>query len=102
VRELYAAFLSGDRAALEGLLSEDFTFTSPRDDHLDKATYFERCFPNHDQFRAHRIDKLFVSGDEAFVRYRAETKDGARFRNAEYVRLEGGKVREVEVYFGSA
>ena len=35
------------------------------------------------------------------MRYRAELKDGTIFRNTEYIRLEGNKIREVEVYFGS-
>jgi hypothetical protein len=37
-----------------------------------------------------------------FVRYECELKDGARFRNTEYLRIEGNKIKEVEVYFGSA
>lgn len=33
VRKLFAAFLAGDRAALEEILSDDFTFNSPRRSH---------------------------------------------------------------------
>ncbi len=100
VRRLFSAFLAQDRTTLENLLSDDFTFNSPRDDHISKAEYFERCFPYADQFRTHRIEQLFVQGNEAFVRYIAETQDGSRFRNTEYIRTDGDKIKAVDVYFG--
>ena len=37
VRRSYTAFREQDRAAMEALLDDDFTFNSPRDDHIDKA-----------------------------------------------------------------
>jgi ketosteroid isomerase-like protein len=101
VRKFFSAFLSGDRNTVEGLMSDDFTFNSPLDHHLHKAAYFERCFPNRDKFSSQQIEKLFVSGNEAFVRYRAELKDGSKFRNTEFFRFEGNKLKEVDVYFGS-
>ena len=47
-----------------------------------------------------RYFSTFLSDDEAFVRYEAEPKSGAPFRNVEFIRLDGPKVRAVEVYFG--
>lgn len=102
IRKYIAAFLAQDRKTLEAGLSDDFTFTSPRDDHISKATFFERCLPGSEQFRTHHIEKLFVNGNEAIVIYQAELKDGTTFRNAEYYRIEGNQIRAVEVYFGSA
>ncbi len=102
IRKCFAAFLAKDRKTLEEVLSDDFTFTSPRDDHISKATFFERCLPGSDNFHTHHIENLFVKGNEAFVRYQAELKDGTTFRNTEYYKIEGNKIREVEVYFGSA
>jgi ketosteroid isomerase-like protein len=101
VRTYFAAFFSQDRNTLEEGLSDDFTFTSPRDDHISKTTFFERCFPNSEQFRAHHIEQLFAQGNEAFLRYQAELKDGTTFRNTEYIRIEGNKIKEVDVYFGA-
>ena len=102
IRTYFAAFLAQDRKMLEEGLSDDFTFTSPRDDHISKATFFERCLPGSENFRRLQIEKIFVEGNEAFMRYQAELKDGSTFRNTEYIRIEGNKIREVEVYFGSA
>jgi ketosteroid isomerase-like protein len=43
MRAYFAAYENKDRPAMEALLSDDFTFTSPRDDHINRATYFARC-----------------------------------------------------------
>ena len=102
IRKYFAAFLAQDRQTLEEGLSDDFTFTSPRDDHISKSSFFERCLPGSEQFLTFQIEKLFVQGNEAFVLYQAELKNGTTFRNTEYYKLEGNKIQEVEVFFGSA
>src|SRR6266481_851518 len=45
-RASYLAYVNKDRAAIEALIADDFHFTSPLDNRLDRATYFERCWPN--------------------------------------------------------
>ena len=97
----YAAYEAKDRQALEPLLSESFTFSSPRDDHISKATYFERCWPFSLNVDCFRIEKLFDQGNEAFVRYVCKPKDRPAFRNTEFFRVENGQIVEVQVYFGS-
>jgi len=97
---LYAAFSTADRPAMEALLSEDFRFSSPRDDRIDRAAYFERCWPGAGKARIEQLEKVFAQGDEAFVRYLAVGEDGVRFRNVELLTARGGKVAAVEVYFG--
>lgn len=96
----YAAYVSKDRAAIEKLIADDFSFTSPIDNRLDRKTYFERCWPNSET--AEKFDFIFlVSGDDrVFVTYEAENTDGKKFRNTEILTIRGGKIREVEVYFG--
>jgi ketosteroid isomerase-like protein len=102
VRQFFAAFLAGDRAALEGYMAEDITFTSPRDDHIDRAAFFERCLPGSQFFRSHTIEQIFVQGEDAFVRYSAVLRDGSQLQNTEFIRLENGKLKTVDVYFGAA
>ncbi|PDT14381.1 DUF4440 domain-containing protein [Rhizobium sp. J15] len=100
VRDLYAAYL-GDRKEIVGaMLTEDFTFSSPRDDHIDRAAYFDRCWPKEPLFRDIVIEFLAVGGDEAVVRYRAEKLDGGSFHNMESFHFRGEKIASVEVYFG--
>ncbi|MDR9776862.1 nuclear transport factor 2 family protein [Rhizobium hidalgonense] len=100
VRDLYAAYLDDRKDKVVTMLTEDFTFSSPRDDHIDRATYFERCWPKQPLFRAIHIEFLAVDGDEAAVRYRAEKLDGESFANMESLRFRGDRIASVEVYFG--
>jgi ketosteroid isomerase-like protein len=101
VRSMYAIFQSKDRAAMEALLDDKFHFSSPRDNRISKREYFERCWPNSDKLTGFELEKVFSEGNEAFVRYTAQrVADGVRFRNTEFIRVEGGKIVEVEVYFG--
>ncbi|ACI54135.1 conserved hypothetical protein [Rhizobium leguminosarum bv. trifolii WSM2304] len=100
VRDLYAAYLEDRKDKVIAMLTEDFTFSSPRDDHIDRAAYFERCWPKQPFFRAIHIEFLAVDGDEAAVRYRAEKLEGGSFANMESLRFRGDKIASVEVYFG--
>ena len=100
VRAFFAAFLRADRAAFEEMLTDDFTFTSPYDDHIDRAAYFETCWPSAGTFVHHDIDQSVAEGDTCFVVYWGQARNGSRFRNTELFRLDGDRVRSVEVFFG--
>jgi ketosteroid isomerase-like protein len=99
-RDCYVAYESGDRSILEKRLAEDFRFYSPYDPGIDRATYFERCWPNAETIEAFEYKRLFETGDEVVVTYESTKTDGRRFRNTEILTFEGDKVRKVEVYFG--
>ena len=101
VRQCFSAYVSKDRQTLEQLLSDGFRFHSPHDPDIDKKTYFEKCWPFSERVQAFHLEKLFKEGDEAFVRYECEPKGGGKFRNTEFFRIEGNKIKEVEVYYGS-
>ncbi|MES2657972.1 MAG: nuclear transport factor 2 family protein [Verrucomicrobiota bacterium] len=101
IRACFRAYETKDRSAIEPLLADDLTFSSPVDDHIDRSTYFKRCWPNSQHLDSFEIEKLLVDGDQAIVRYKATTRDGQSFRNVECFTVENGKVRHIEVYFGS-
>jgi ketosteroid isomerase-like protein len=101
IRMCFAAYKSKDRKVVEDLLTEDFRFTSPYDDEIDKATYFQRCWPNSERFRDVAVERIFEQGDGAFVTYRVVTTDGREFRNTEYMTFDGGRIKHVDVYFGA-
>lgn len=101
VRKYFAVFHARDRASAEAMLSDDFTFSSPLDDKIDKAAYFERCWPNADHQSGLQLEKVFGEGDEAFVTYSCPRPDGTSFRNTEFFRTRDGQITQVEVYFGS-
>jgi ketosteroid isomerase-like protein len=99
-RASYEAFGSKDRAAIEKLLAEDFHFTSPLDNRIDRATFFERCWPNSRWIESYDFIYLVPGGDQVFVTYEAHSTNGDSFRNTEIVTVRDGRIVEVEVYFG--
>ena len=98
---LFAAYRADDRGSVESSFTEDFRFTSPYDDAIDKATYFDRCWRVSDWIERQQLEKIFVEGDEAFVTYEVVSKDGKRFRNTEFFRFDGDRIKGIDVYFGA-
>jgi ketosteroid isomerase-like protein len=99
-RDCYDAYGTGDRSVVERLLSDDFTFFSPADVGIDRAAYFERCWPNSGRIDSFEYKRLVESCDEVVVTYEATRTDGSRFRNTEVLTFAGDKIRRAEVYFG--
>ena len=99
-RKSYQAYVDKDRAAIETLIADDFHFTSPLDNRLDRATYFERCWPNSETITDFRFVYLVADGDRVFVTYEGESNTDRRFRNTEVLTIRDGKLVEAEVYFG--
>jgi ketosteroid isomerase-like protein len=100
VRRYFSACETQNRQLLEEMLDDGFTFSSPLDDRIGRAAYFARCWPNSRTLRRFTVEKIFDQGDEAFIRYEAESTTGKKFRNTEWLRFQGGKLVEVQVYFG--
>jgi hypothetical protein len=96
----YQAYVDKDRGKIESLLADEFRFSSPLDNALDRAAYLEICWPNSALHRRFDFVHEAVDGERAFVVYEATTSDGKRFRNSEVFTVRGGKVISVEVYFG--
>jgi ketosteroid isomerase-like protein len=101
IRALFAAHRSNDREPVENSFTEDFQFTSPYDDGIDKATYFATCWRNSDWIERQQLEKIVVEGDEVFVTYQVVTKDGKRFRNTEFFVFDGERIKRIDVYFGA-
>ena len=100
VRRCFRAYETGDRSVLDELLADDLTFFSPPDPGIDRATYFDRCWPNSETTRAFAFKRLLAVDDEVVVTYEAEKTDGSRFRNTEVMTFDRGKIKTIEVYFG--
>ena len=100
VRDCYGAYESGDRRVVEELLTDDFTFYSPADVGIDRARYFERCWPNAELIESFEFKRLIEAGDEVVVTYESTKTDGHRLRNTEVLTFDGDKICRAEVYFG--
>ena len=101
IRDLFAAYMQNDRQAVEAAFADDFRFTSPYDDEIDKATYFERCWRVSDWIERQDLERIMVEGEAAFVTYRCVTKQGKSFRNTEAYRFAGDRIVRIDVYFGA-
>jgi ketosteroid isomerase-like protein len=100
VRESYRAYEAADRELIERLLADDLVFSAPPDVGIDRATYFERCWPNAGRIAAYEFKRLLEADGEVLVTYEATRTDGTRFRNTEIFGFEGDRISRIEVYFG--
>jgi ketosteroid isomerase-like protein len=100
-RSLYEVYQKQDRDGAERLLANNFTFTSPYDDAIDRAAYFVRCWPTSGFFKTFNLETLVEQGDDVLVKYRALTNDGREFRNVEILTIKAGQICSVDVYFGA-
>jgi hypothetical protein len=100
VRACLQAYVDKDRVAIEKLIADEYRFTSPLDNALDRATYFERCWPNSQAMAAFAVIHEAADGERAFVTYEARTSAGKRFRNTELHFVRDGRLMATEVYFG--
>jgi ketosteroid isomerase-like protein len=99
-RDAYLAYVTGDRSAVEAVLADDFVFYSPPDPGIDRAAYFERCWPNSEHIESFDFKNLVEFGDQVLVTYVGTRTDGSRFRNTEIMTFNGDKIARQEVYFG--
>jgi ketosteroid isomerase-like protein len=101
VRQMMTSYLDQDLDTAERLLAQDLRFSSPQDDHIDRATYLDRCFPTRDRVRWQTLMEVVeLDASSVFIRYEYELNDGGRFRNAEVITVRDGQIHEIEVYFG--
>ena len=99
-RAAYEAYVAKDRAAIEKLIADDFRFTSPLDNRIDRATYFARCWPNSAWIKDFAYVNLVPDRDRVFVTYEGQSTKGNVFRNTEILTIRNGQIVETEVYFG--
>ena len=99
-RAAYEAYVAKDRAAIEKVIAEDFHFTSPLDNRLDRDTYFRRCWPNSRVIDRFDFIHLVTDADRVFATYEGRNTDGRRFRNTEILTMRDQQIVDVEVYFG--
>lgn len=98
-RAVYEAYVAKDLAAIEKLIADDFHFTSPLDNRIDRATYFARCWPNSDRITGFDFINLVPDRGRVFVTNEGRA-NGRKFRNTEIVTVRNNQIVDVEVYFG--
>ena len=97
----YQAWADADRDAVEAFVGDPFSFTSPYDDHIDRAEFFRRCWPNAGTQERFEVRHVLPDGaDGALVLYEGRLRSGKWIRNAEHLRFAGDRLKSVEVFFG--
>jgi ketosteroid isomerase-like protein len=99
-KKCYQAYVDKDRAAIEQLIADDFRFSSPLDNRIDRQTYFARCWPNSENISDFKFIHPVNERDRVFVTYEGHSRGGNGFRNTEILTVRDAKLVEAEVYFG--
>jgi ketosteroid isomerase-like protein len=101
VRRYYSWWETRDWTPFEATLSDDFTFTSPNDDHIDKAAFKKTCWDSQVDFiRDFDLEVVATQGDRVVVEYLCHTRNGKALRNVEIHRLRNLKIESIDCYFG--
>jgi hypothetical protein len=102
IRNYYSGWEKKEWTAIDRLLADGFTFTSPNgDDHINKRTFKTRCWDSQaDLIERFELENVIGKDDEAFVKYLCHTKNGKSFRNVELFRFREAKIEAIECYFG--
>jgi ketosteroid isomerase-like protein len=97
VRAVFKAYEKKDRAAIEAVLADDFHFTSPLDNRLDREAYFRICWPGSRNTERFKLVNLVADGNKAFVTYEAviSGKAPAQHRGAYHPAREDRRSRSL-------
>ena len=84
------------------MLADGFTFTSPNnDDHINIEEYKEKCWPATEIIEKFTLEKIMEREDDAFVMFSCLTNNGKMFRETHYINFLDGKIKNIEVFFGT-
>ncbi len=101
VENYFNAYETKQRKVVEDLLADDFTFTSPEDDGIDKDAFFEKCWGQSDDHPLFKLEKILEHNHQIIILYDCKTGSGQEFRNVEIFIFEGNKIKSIEVFFGT-
>jgi hypothetical protein len=102
IERYYRAFREQDREGLRAMLTPGFRHVSSFGVWTDRDAMLEAIWPSVGQSWAINL-RIFGDGPELMVRYEHETAPGAPrppMSMAEYVRFEGERIAEIEVFIG--
>lgn len=81
VRGVLDAYRAQDHVAAERLIAGDLVFTSPQDDHIDRDTWFDRCFPTASVITGQQVRFLAdLDADHVLLAYDYDATTGGGSR----------------------
>lgn len=104
LRKYYAAWSSHDWQTVSSFFDDSFTFSSAAgDDHIPLSAFKAQCWDTQSPYIGRfELLRVLAASSDAFVIYLCHMKNGKTFRNIEYSRLKGDKIKSIECYFGAA
>lgn len=99
IQQYFTAWQERDWQALEALLTENFTFTSPYDDHITLQSYKKRCWDTVTHMGNYILEDISTEKTSGHVTY-SNTINNAEVHNTEYFTFQNDKISSVNVYFG--
>lgn len=101
VKKFLDAFSRVDHSEfVENLLAPSFTFSAPPDPLLNRAEFFERCWPHGNNLKELTYVRLLEIADEIILTHEFRGPDGFTERNTDIFTFDGDKITRLEVYFG--
>lgn len=102
VKAYYSGFENKDWDAVAAQLADDFTFTSPLNDHDSVAKFKEECWGTSKFFKKVSYVRMLEKGNELFLLVEINTTDNKIVRNVDFFTFnDAGKIKSVEVFFGA-
>ncbi len=99
IREIFTAWETRDWSFVDGILADDFTFTSLYDDHIQRGEYKRKCWDSVQEIAPYTFMSIVEQGDDAFIWYRGHI-NGVNVQNVEHFHFRDGKLTAVDVFFG--
>lgn len=97
VHRFYVAWAKRDKEQVTALLAEDLDFRSAQDRFVRANEFLESCWKYSEGLAGVSFLKEVYAGDQAFVLLEWENEDGGHFVDAEYLRVDSGRVCEALV-----
>jgi ketosteroid isomerase-like protein len=102
IAEKYFALWTAKQCAQAGeLMASDIVCRTPRSRFKERAELVAAITRFTQQMKAARLEKLTVDGSDAFLLYEVDLPSGT-LRTSEHQRIEGGRVRSIELVYDTA
>jgi hypothetical protein len=96
VKEYFEGWATGKRELLS--LALNLKFTSPDDNFNSSGDFLAKCWAYHGL--PYEDMKFVAAGNVVCVRYKVNS-DGKQFENCEWITLNNGVIREINVFYGN-
>jgi hypothetical protein len=99
IEHYYRSFRERDRARLQEILTPDFHHVSSFGEYCNRDKMLDAIWSAVGSSWARNL-QILGEAPEFMVRYEIESSDRPVTRMSEYVRFEGERIAEIEVYIG--